>query len=114
MREAVLIDPDLGRAVLRADADGEILIPGLERAGLHRLLLRDGEQEKPWTTINAVALDPRQADLTKAVTSIQDPGNTGRSSVERQRGPLEHILPLVLMALMALTAWFSFPREERA
>ena len=114
MREAVLIDPDLGRAVLRADADGEILIPGLERAGLHRLLLRDGEQEKPWTTINAVALDPRHADLTNAVTSIQDPSNTGRSSVERQRGPLEHILPLVLMALMALTAWFSFPREERA
>ena len=114
LREAVLIDPAEGRAVLRADADGEILIPGLERAGMHRLLLRDGEEEKPWTAINAVALDPRQADLTKASTGTHESSSSGRSSVERQRGPLEHILPLVLIALMALTAWFSFPREERA
>lgn len=114
VREAVLLDPDGGRAVLRADADGEILIPGLERPGIHRLLQREGENEKPWIALNGLALDPRQADLAGAVTAVQDAASTGRSTVERERGPLAHLLPLVLAAALALTAWFSFPREERA
>lgn len=114
MREAVLVDPDAGRAVLRADADGEILIPGLERAGIHQLLLRDGDSEKPWISLNGLALDPRQSDLTAASTDIHEAATTGRSAVERERAPLAHLLPLVLAAALALTAWFSFPREERA
>ena len=114
LREAVLVDPDAGRAVLRADADGEILIPGLERAGIHQLLLRDGDSEKPWIFLNGLALDPRQSDLTAASTDIHEAATTGRSTVERERDPLAHLLPLVLAAALALTAWFSFPREERA
>jgi len=114
IREAVLIDPDAGRAVLRADADGEILIPGLERAGVHRLVLRDGDNEKPWISLNGLALDPRQADLTSASTSIHEADTSGRSTVERERGSLAHLLPLVIAAALALAAWFSFPREERA
>lgn len=112
--EALLIDPDEGRVLLRADAAGEILIPGLERPGIHRLLLRDGEHEKPWTALNGLALDPRQADLSAATSEVRVPTSAERSSVERQRGPLAHLLPLVLAAALALAAWYSFPREERA
>lgn len=111
--EAVLEDPAGGRAVLRIDLEGQVLIPGLERSGIHRLLLRDATGEQPWMALNGLALDPRLADLRDAATTRREPGEAKRSTVERERGPLAHVLPLVLAALCALMAWFSFPREER-
>ena len=40
------------------------------------------------------------------------PGAVRTALFERSRGPLEHLLPILLAAICAGAAWFVFPREE--
>lgn len=105
-----VVDPDGRESRLNADGDGVVLIPGLARHGLHRLLLDDDTTE--WAHLNILPCDARQADLRHAGTTSTESAGDGRSLVERKRPMLAHLLPIIAAALIALTGWFTFTREE--
>lgn len=105
-----VIDPDGRESRLNADGDGVVLIPGLTRHGLHRLLLDDDTTE--WSQLNILPCDARQADLRHAGSTSTESDRDGRGLVERKRPMLAHLLPIIAAALIALTGWFTFTREE--
>lgn len=107
--EAQLAGPDGGLRTLRAGPDGDLAIPGLPRAGRWTLRWAGGA-----AAISALALDPRQGDLADAAAREIAAVAAGRAEVERTRGPLAALLPLVLAAAAALAACAAFRREERA
>jgi hypothetical protein len=78
-----------------------VLLPALERAGSWQLHLSG----KPWLTLEAVALDARQADFAAAVSSMRDPAAAEAVAVERRRSPAEWVLPLLAAAAAMLAAW---------
>lgn len=105
-----VIDPDGRESRLNADGDGTVLVPGLLRHGLHRLLLDD--ETAVWGHLNILPCDARQADLRHAETTSRDATTDGRGLVERKRPMLAHLLPIIAAALVALAGWFTFTREE--
>lgn len=105
-----VIDPDGRESRLSADNDGMVLVPGLQRHGLHRLSLDD--ETAVWGQLNIMPCDARQADLRHAETATRDGTTDGRGLVERKRPMLAHLLPIIAAALVALAGWFTFTREE--
>jgi hypothetical protein len=105
---AELVDPGGAVRTLRAGSDGAVLVPGLGQPG--RWLLRWTGGAQP---LNALPLDPRQGDLADAATAEVAAVVAGRAELERRRGPLAALLPLVLAAAAAFAAWILFRREER-
>jgi hypothetical protein len=108
INDAELIDPAGTIRVLRAGPDGDLAIPGLGMAGRWTLRWVGGS-----APISALPLDPRQADFSDAVSREIPATAAGRAEVERTRGPLAALLPLVLAAAAALAACACFAREER-
>lgn len=108
--EAVLHSPDGTVATLRADADGVVLLPGLRATGLHEVAI-DG---RPWLALAVNDLDPRGADLADAITGGRPAQRAGEADVERGRGLLAHLLPLIAVGAAAIAAWACFRREEGA
>lgn len=106
--EAELASPDGSTRLLRAGPDGDIAIPGLPLAGRWTLRWRGGS-----AAISALPLDTRQADLAGAASDEAAAIAPGRAEVERTRGPLAALLPLVIAAAAALAACARFAREER-
>lgn len=106
---ADLIDPAGAVRQVRAGPDRSLAIPALDRPGRWRLRWNGGEQ-----VINALPLDPRQGDLADAATAEVATVAAGRAELERRRGPLAALLPLVVAAAAAFAAWSLFRREERA
>lgn len=106
--EGELADPQGVHRILRAGPDGDLAIPGLARAGRWTLRWAGGS-----TAINALPLDPRQGDLADAASREIAATAAGRADIERTRGPLAALLPLVLAAAAALAACAAFRREER-
>jgi hypothetical protein len=100
-QEVQLSGPGATAVTLVADADGQVLLPALERAGSWQLHLSG----KPWLTLEAVALDARQADFAAAVSSMRDPAAAEAVAVERRRSPAEWVLPLLAAAAAMLAAW---------
>jgi hypothetical protein len=107
---ATLISPDGHEARVNADGDGTVLIPGLTRFGIHRLLLDDVAGD--WLRLNVMPCDARMADLGGAATLVREPQARGTSAVERDRPMLAHLLPIIAAALAALGGWWAFGREE--
>ncbi|MBA2479523.1 MAG: hypothetical protein H0V44_02585 [Planctomycetes bacterium] len=105
-----LVSPDGRDALLRADGDGQAVIPPLVQAGIHRLEIA-GE---PWERLNIQALDPRLGDLVDASSQSREPADPVdlAGSAERRRSPLALILPLVIAAAMGMFAWMAFKKEE--
>lgn len=106
--EVALVAPDGTQRSLIADADGAVAIAGLDQPGEYRLAIGG----TPWAVLRGLPLDPRQGDLAASARLSRPPAPTGASDVERRRGPLAHLLPLVMAALAALAAWVAFRREE--
>lgn len=106
--EAELVDPGGAIRVLRAGPDGDLAIPGLGKAGRWTLRWTGGS-----ASISALPLDARQADFSDATSREVAAIAAGRAEVERTRGPLAALLPLVLAAAAALAACALFAREER-
>lgn len=107
-REALLVDPAGGQRTLRADLDGVLAVPGLPRPGRWRLGAGSWSQE-----LAVLPLDARQGDLAEAATGERAATPVGRAEVDRRRGPLETLLPLLACAIAAGAAWAAFAREER-
>jgi hypothetical protein len=99
--EVTLSGPDAVAIRLVADADGQVLLPALERAGTWQLALAG----RSWLTLEAVALDARQTDFSTAATSAREPAIAEEVAVERRRSPAERVLQLMLVAAAALAAW---------
>jgi hypothetical protein len=108
-RWVTLVDPAGHPARLSADADGQVLIPGLDRLGVHRLEL-DGTGV--WTRVMVLPGDARMADLRESATALREARSDDRALVERQRPVLSHLLPILLTALAAIAGWCAFTREE--
>jgi len=98
---AELLAPDGTSTALVADADGVVLVPALDRAGVWRIRITGAE----WLALRAIALDPRLGDLSQATTGEREAATVDAGLVERQRTPAERMLPLVLTAVAAACAW---------
>lgn len=105
-------DPLGGSTRLIANGDGDVLIPGLPHAGLHRLELSGPDGVQPWRELTVLALDARLGNLTAASSSDREPAVSAITAVERTRSRLAHLLPIVLAAAIALSGWWWFRREE--
>ncbi|MEK7412756.1 MAG: VWA domain-containing protein [Planctomycetota bacterium] len=105
--EVVVRGPDRVDRHLRASPDGTLTLSGLPRPGRWDMIA--GDLHYP---LSALPFDQRQADLSDA-TSVDLPAKPlGQTTVERQRGLLAALLPLLIAAAAALLAWVSFRREE--
>ena len=112
---ATLSAPDGGLSTWRADAQGMIELPGLRQPGAHALaVIGAGGESRAWLTLQVNDLDPRLADLAACGTATRAAETGADGQVERSRGALAHLLPLIALALTALGAWWSFPREGGA
>ena len=100
-QEVLLSGPGATAVTLVADADGQVLLPALERAGSWQVQLAG----RPWLTLEAVALDARQADFATAASSTREPAAAEAVAVERRRSPAERVLPLLVAAAALLAAW---------
>jgi hypothetical protein len=105
--------PDGSTTELHTDAQGIVIHPGLDQAGAHSISLWRGDEQRAWGSLNALALDARLADLS-AATLLNRPADNrhATSTIERERGPLALLLPIVVLAAGALFAWHRFRREE--
>ena len=109
---ATVTTPDGATSTWRADAHGVIELPGLRHPGAHALgAVGEGGATRAWLTLQANDLDPRLADLGACATATRAADGGSDGQVERSRGALAHLLPLIALALTALGAWWSFPRE---
>ncbi len=110
-----LTPPDGPPVVLQADPQGRVLLQGLSRPGLHTLRAVGplAPADASWR-VQGLLLDPRLADLSEAATETREPATAARARVERRRGPLGHLLPLVALALLALAAVRAHAREGGA
>ena len=107
---AVTLTNDAGKATqLQADREGVVIIPPSDRIGRLRLSL--GDKPEIWLTIHVVACDARMADLRLASQTIIGTSTETQNEVERSRSVLEHLLPIVLAALIACLGWLAFTRE---
>ena len=100
-QEVHLSGPGTTAVTLVADVDGQVLLPAMERAGTWQLQLAG----RPWLTLEAVALDARQADFATAASSIREPAAADDVAAERRRSPAERVLPLLAAAAAILAAW---------
>lgn len=105
-----IIGPDDESGELRADGDGVVIHPGLRRSGSHEIHLTG--LPTPWLTLHAQVIDARLADLMAAEPLIRESIGTGIAERERRRGPLAHLLPVLILAAGALGAWLAFTREQ--
>lgn len=105
-----VIDPAGERAELSPDGAGRVVIPSLQQAGTHALRLGDAEED--WLLLEAVPGDPRLADTAAVEWLDRAPEAGGEADVARRRGPVAHILPLLLAAAAAAGAWWCFARED--
>lgn len=105
-----VIVPEGERGELVADATGRVVLPPLQVAGTHRLRLDD--EEADWQVLEAVPGDPRLADTAALQRADRAPEAGGEAEVARRRGPLAHLLPLLVAAALVIGAWWSFAREE--
>lgn len=103
--------PDGGVARIFADAEGGVLVPGYQHPGRHRLALLQGDQETSWLEQSVLPADARAGDTRACRSERRAPPDPHASSVARQRGPLEHFLPLLLAVAAALAAWWSWRKE---
>ncbi len=106
----VIQDPSGERSDLRADAEGVVIHPGLRQPGVHTVFL--GTQDIPWLALHAHSLDARLADLMENQRHLRPAPVSGLAERERQRSPLAHLLPILLVAGCALGAWRAFAREQ--
>ncbi len=110
----VLARADGGSWRLEADADGTVLVPGLDRAGRYRLttITADGAST-PWREVEVPLTDARISDLQVATSRRRPATPGGKAAVERRRGTLAHLLPVLGCAASLLAAWWCFGRERR-
>jgi hypothetical protein len=108
-RSLTLVDPTGHQARLSADAEGQVLIPGLDQLGEHRLVL---DEVGTWTRVMVLPGDARMADLGAGATAVREATGDDGALVERQRSMVSHLLPILLTALAAITGWCAFTREE--
>lgn len=123
-----VVDPTGVRVERVADGAGQVLIPGLERVGLHRLELlgddgqpiaggerREGAEAsgQAWGQVNGILVDPTLGDLSAARTADVTPALGQGATVSRRRSAAERLAPLLLALAALLLAWRAFGREER-
>jgi hypothetical protein len=107
--ELRLRDPDGQETRLAADNSGAVILPALERAGTWSLA--DG-QGRDLGAVTMLHLDSRLSNTTHC-TAIRRPapwydaGGAGAGG----RGPLAHVLPLLVAGLAALAAWAAYARR---
>ncbi len=113
-RTLTLEAPSGDATELAADRYGVVLLPPLTEPGPHDLRLEAAPADaRGWSRINGLLIDARLGDLLAAERLDEAPAEAAGAEVARRRGAAEHTLPLVIAALAALAAWWSFRREER-
>ncbi len=110
INSVTLTRPSKELTTLQADTDGVVIIPPSDSIGPIDVTLA-GEKQ-PWLTMQVLPCDARMADLRNATQKITNTSTKNRSDVERARSMLEHILPIILVALCAGLGWIAFQREE--
>lgn len=103
--------PNDERQQISADLRGIIELPRMRDAGIYRLSL-NSDPEQIWQEFIVHRLHQRSSDLSLCSTETPPLEDATAGKVQRIRTRIEHMTPLALALLAALTAWFCYRNEQ--